>query len=264
MKLIHQTILASMLVLLAATTQAEPAKVMLIGTFHFANPGRDVVKTDVIDVTSAESQQYLEALTTRLAAFKPTRVLLEFESQSAARVNEKYQAWLQDDWELEVNETYQLGFRIAHKAGLERVDGYDNRDVAWPYEELAAYAKDHAPETWRRLEQTIADLTRRIQCEQTELNLRQLLIASNDADMLRANKDLYLLTNMIGAGDNFIGADAAAAWWQRNFRMYALIQQAASPGERVIVIGGSGHIAILQDLLQIDQRIQPVDIASYW
>ena len=59
-------------------------------------------------------------------------------------------------------------------------------------------------------------------------------------------------------------ADAAAAWWQRNFRMYALIQQAAAEDERVIVIGGSGHIAILQDLLQIDQRIDPVDMGSYW
>ena len=89
-------------------------------------------------------------------------------------------------------------------------------------------------------------------------------MSSNDPDMLRANKDLYLLTNAIGAGDNFIGADAAAAWWQRNFRMYALIQQASGEDERVIVIGGSGHIAILQDLLRIDQRIQSVDVDSYW
>ncbi|MBU1189241.1 MAG: hypothetical protein KKC01_09445 [Gammaproteobacteria bacterium] len=46
--------------------------------------------------------------------------------------------------------------------------------------------------------------------------------------------------------------------------MYALIQQVAAEDERVIVIGGSGHIAILQDLLQIDQRIDPVDVGSYW
>ena len=263
MKSFQQVIAASMLFVLGASAQAEPAQVMLIGTFHFANPGRDVVKTDVIDVTSAESQQYLEEMTTRLAEFKPTHVLLEFDPQHAARVNEKYQAWLQDDWELEVNETYQLGFRIAGKAGLTEVSGYDS-DVDWPYQALAAYAKEHAPETWQRFEQTIADHTRRVQREQTELDLRQLLMSSNDPDMLRANKDLYLLTNAIGAGDNFIGADAAAAWWQRNFRMYALIQQAAGEDERVIVIGGSGHIAILQDLLQIDQRIVAVDVSSYW
>ena len=44
-------------------------------------------------------------------------------------------------------------------------------------------------------------------------------LTGNDPDMLRANKVLDLLTNAIGADDNFIGADAAAAWWQRNFRM---------------------------------------------
>ena len=39
------------------------------------------------------------------------------------------------------------------------------------------------------------------------------------------------------------GADASASWWQRNFRMYALIQQHAQPGARDIAIGGQGHTA---------------------
>ncbi|GAB4193147.1 MAG: hypothetical protein Tsb002_23440 [Wenzhouxiangellaceae bacterium] len=245
-----------------ATTSA--AEVMLIGTFHFANPGHDVVKTDVIDVTSAESQQYLEQLTARLAAFKPDKVLLEYSPKNDAEINTEYQAYRNDEWPLEVNEIYQLGFRIARQAGLERVHSFDNRDVEWPYQQLAEYAQQHAPQTWQSLQEVIVEHTRREQQQQTELDLRQLLIASNDPAMLRVNKDLYLLTNAVGAGDNFIGADAAASWWQRNFRMYALIQQAAQAADRVVVIGGSGHIAILRDLLAIDQRHTAVDVADYW
>ncbi|MDZ7684441.1 MAG: DUF5694 domain-containing protein [Gammaproteobacteria bacterium] len=41
---------------------------------------------------------------------------------------------------------------------------------------------------------------------------------------------------------------ATASWWHPgDFRMYALVQRAARPGERVFVLAGSGHIAILRD-----------------
>jgi len=77
------------------------------------------------------------------------------------------------------------------------------------------------------------------------------------------NKDLYLVTSAAGAGTGFEGADAAARWWHRNFRMFANIQQYARPGERVLVVAGSGHTAILRDLLEIDGRIRAADNHEY-
>lgn len=59
-------------------------------------------------------------------------------------------------------------------------------------------------------------------------------------------------------------ADASASWWQRNFRMYANIQKVAQPGERIIAIGGSGHMAILKQLLAIDQRLQEEKVDGYF
>jgi len=87
---------------------------------------------------------------------------------------------------------------------------------------------------------------------------------SNTAEGDRLNMDLYLATNAIGAGDGYSGADASASWWQRNFRMYANIQKAAQPGERIIAIGGSGHMAILKQLLAIDQRLAEEKVDGYF
>ena len=64
-------------------THNDPAKVMLMGVFHFANPQADKVKTKQINVMTAENQAYLTSLTKRLSEFKPTVVLLEY--------NKKYQ-----------------------------------------------------------------------------------------------------------------------------------------------------------------------------
>jgi hypothetical protein len=42
----------------AWSSEPEPAEVILFGVFHFANPGRDVVKTEQINVMTEENQAY--------------------------------------------------------------------------------------------------------------------------------------------------------------------------------------------------------------
>ena len=53
-------------------------QVMLLGTYHFANPGRDVVKQDIDDVLAPRRQAELEDLATRLAGWKPNRIAVEW------------------------------------------------------------------------------------------------------------------------------------------------------------------------------------------
>ena len=98
---------------------------------------------------------------------------------------------------------------------------------------------------------------------QNSLSLQKLLMRANDTDQDALNRAIYLLTNHVGDGDNFVGADAAASWWHRNFRMYALVQRYAQPGERVLAIGGQGHVAILRQLLADDRDRESVDIRRY-
>jgi predicted proteasome-type protease len=45
--------------------------------------------------------------------------------------------------------------------------------------------------------------------------------------------------------------------------MYALVQRHAQPGERVLVIGGQGHIAIMRQLLADDRDREAVDVHPY-
>jgi hypothetical protein len=241
----------------------QPAEVMLFGVFHFANPGHDVVKSDVLDVMTPQNQAYLERLATRIAEFAPTVVLLEFDPESQSLVQERYRQFLDGDYELGTNEIYQLGFRIAAQAGLDTVFSFDERNVHWAAEPLFDYMPDNDPETQARMNATYDDMARKREKEQGTRSLAELLLASNDPEEDGFNKYLYLMTNHVGAGDNFVGADASASWWHRNFRMYALIQERAQPGERVLAIGGQGHTAILKDLLALDRDRVAVDVRPY-
>jgi len=260
-----KTLFAILMLVFNLTGHAnEPAQVMLIGTFHFSNPGKDVVKVSDVNIFDEDSQQYLQAFAQRLAAFRPTRVLLEYNPENEALINKRYHDYLAGNYELGSNEIYQLGFRMAKAADLKGVQSFDHRELHWQAEPMLEYAKQHNSPEMVAFNESIAHHTTEEEQARASMGLRELLMRSNDPMQDRLNMDLYLATNSIGAGDGYSGADATASWWQRNFRMYANIQQLARPGERVIVIGGSGHTAILKQLLEIDQRLVGVEVAGYF
>lgn len=241
-------------------TPAGAAKVMMLGVFHFANPGRDLVKSAVIDVMTPANQAYLQKLATRIAAFRPTDVLIECEPSQQPRFDADYAAYKAGTFKATSNENYQLGFRVAKAAGLAHVTCFDEGEVGWDSEPMMAYIKAHEPRTQATLDATIQALSGREDREQATLSLGQLLLLSNDPVRDRENKAFYLATNAVDAGGSFAGADAAASWWHRNFRMYANVQRAAMPGHRVLVIAGAGHTAILKDLLAIDAQREAADV----
>lgn len=240
-----------------------PAKVILLGVFHFANPGLDMVKSEVIDVTTPANQAYLAGLAQRLAAFGPTDVLVECDPAAQARHDADFASWRDGDAALTVNEVQQVGFRVAGEAGLSTVTCFDEGGVQWNAAPTFEYMAAHAPERKAAIEALFASLSARHTREQATLPLPELLRLANDPARDRENKALYIGTNDLDAGGGFAGADAAASWWQRNFRMYANVQQAAAPGRRVLVVAGQGHTAIFRDLLALDGERQAEDVMPY-
>lgn len=246
----------------AATVAQPPARVMLLGLFHFDNPGLDAVKYEPIDVMGTEQQAYLVALAERLARFAPTRVLLEYPQTSDGAMNQRYSDFLAGRFELGRNEIYQLGFRVARLMGHARVHGIDAK--APPAEiKLWSYLSQQ-PDDLGRLEQLIAAESERQQRIHRALTLQEILALGNSLEEDRRNKGFYMLLNPVAAeGGLFHGADASADWWHRNLRMYALIQAHAQPGERVLVIAGSGHTAILRDFLRSDGARLEEEVLPY-
>lgn len=247
----------------AATPAVAPGRVMLVGMFHFANPGRDMVKARVIDVMAPPNQAYLEGLAARLAAFEPTDLLAECSPADQDQYDQRFRDYLAGRFELPSNETYQIGFRVAKQAGLRGVTCFDEDEVGWNAQPMFDYMDKHDTRAKRDIEARIAAVSADHDREQSTLSLPQLLQLANDPSRDAANKALYLLTNAVGAGDGFAGADASASWWHRNFRMYANVQKAAAPGRRVIALAGQGHTAILKDLLAVDDRRTAEDVRAY-
>ena len=250
---------------LTARAQAQTPEVLLFGVFHFANPGRDVVRVDQIDVSTPANQTYLAGLAQRLCEFRPTAILLEFDRAHESDIRKQLDNYTAGKSGLsETDEIYQIGFRVAKSCNVKNIYGFDETKVGWDAEPLFAYLEKSAPDLLGAFNAEIARLQAATATAHRELGLKELLARANDPDQDRLNKDIYLSTNAAGAGLGFEGADATARWWHRNFRMYANIQRYATSGERVLVVAGSGHTAILRDLLAIDRRIKSRDIRAYF
>jgi hypothetical protein len=63
---------------IAQAAEPEPTIVMVLGTFHMANPGKDMHNQKVDDVLAEPRQKELAAMSEALAKFRPTRIAVEW------------------------------------------------------------------------------------------------------------------------------------------------------------------------------------------
>lgn len=120
----------------------EPARVLVLGTYHFDSPGLDVVKTEVADVLAPARQAEIIAVIEALARFRPDKIAIERLPASVAKLDSMYEAYLSGQHELSRSETQQLGFRLAARLGHQRLHPIDHRED-FPFEAMMEYAQLH-------------------------------------------------------------------------------------------------------------------------
>lgn len=104
----------------------ERAKVMVLGVYHFESPNLDYVKSAKVDHLSEAKQDEIAEVLDRLAAFAPTKIVLEALPEDTG-VRDRYAAYLADRCELAGDEREQLGFRLARQFSHPRVYLVDQR-----------------------------------------------------------------------------------------------------------------------------------------
>ena len=268
MKPILYVALAALLVTATAIANEKNksmhADVMIMGTFHFDNPQLDHIKTDIINVMDAENQRYLQTLSQNIATkYRPTHVLVECTPSYQATLDQKFADYLASTYTLELSENYQVGFRVAKQAGIDGVICFDNKSVTFSAGPLFEYMGRALPEKQKAFEAIMENISEEEGSNQRTKTLKQLLHLNNNTENDVLNKSLYIWLNDVTDGEKYLGADAAASWWHRNLKMYANIQQAATPNSRVFVIAGHGHAAILKDFVQIDSLRTVTDVNQY-
>lgn len=253
------TLCISPLPLAAQTAQpAQPAQILVLGVYHFANPGLDMVKVEVADVLSRTRQEEILSVVEALARFQPTRVAVEEPPSASSRLDSLYGAYLSGGHELSRNETEQIGFRLAAEFGHSLLYPIDYR-TDLPFADVLEYAEDHDPDFLTFVEEEQANMAAEENRQQSENTVAEILRRNNDPDELVSSHAIYMKFARVGAGDTYVGAELLSKWYERNIRIFTNIQRLARPGDRVLLIIGAGHAPILRELITADPQLVLVD-----
>jgi hypothetical protein len=246
----------------AQAVDPPPSHVLILGTYHFANPGLDVVQTEVPDVLDPGRQDEILRIVDALAAFRPTKVVVEHVPSDGPRLDSLYRAYRAGEHALSRNETQQLGFRLAARFDLERVHPFDHRGE-FPFGAVMEYAGRHDPAFVEMVMAEIQAITDETNRRHRELTVGEILRAMNDPGEMADGHAMYMEFARVGAGDGYVGADLLAKWYDRNIRMFANLTAVTEQGDRVLVVVGSGHGPILRELVMADARMELVDPRGY-
>jgi hypothetical protein len=236
------------------------AQVMLVGTYHFSNPGKDIHNVRAVDVLSAERQRELGNVIAALGKFAPTQVAVEWPEQV---VTERYAKFRDGRLPESRNEVVQLGFRLARERDLHTVHGLD---VAgdFPFEAIVAWAREHGRAS--DIDAMLAvggNEVAHISALQERTTIGGVLRDLNTRESIERNHSFYPPMLTMGSGDDQPGVKLLSAWYTRNLAICARLLQEIGPGDRVVVFYGQGHIYLLQQCLREQRDVQLVDPLSY-
>lgn len=226
----------------ALARAAEVTQVMVLGTFHMGNPGRDMHDVHADDVLAPKRQAEIAAIVAGLARFHPTVVDIEWPADI---VKQRYAAFVAGTLPPSRNESVQLGFRLAQATGAA-IHGIDV-DGDFPYDAVEAYAKSHQEsDLLARADGVIARETDMQQHLLDTGTIGQVLRWMNEPATIAEGQGWYRTMLKVGDGATQPGADLLTAWYKRNFTICANIVQLAKPGDRIAVIYGAGHAHLLR------------------
>jgi hypothetical protein len=257
----------------AASAEPAPVDVMVLGAYHFANPGLDTNNIKVDTVLTPERQADLARVAKALATFKPTHVMVEMQSDAPDFAVAEYGRF--DDAMLarDANEIVQIGYRTARVAGLKTVNGIDEQPKAgepdyFPYDKLQeTAAKFGQTAELDALNLPIIAWLKDFETAQKRHSVGQMLLRMNDAAYDRMSMDNYYGMLPIGDHDAQTGADLNAAWYLRNAKIFGKLMQVAKPGAkvpaRVLVVYGGGHGYWLRHFASLTPGYRNVDVLPY-
>lgn len=265
-------IAAAALVVSTSALAVEPApiEVMVLSTYHFDNPGKDVNNVKADDVLTPRRQQELEALTAELARFRPTKVAIEGVSRNPNLTDTGYEKFTPDELAKDRNEIVQIGYRLAHKLGHKAVYAIDEQagpgqPSYFPYDKVLAYSE--AKGRGEELAAMSAPLQARLKvfeaAQKTTPIAGLLLDLNNPKTQSDEHRDFYNQSLRFGDASEQPGAELIGGWYLRNAKIFTKLLSVAKPGDRIIVVYGGGHGYWLRHFSSESTGIRSVDPIPY-
>ena len=233
-------------------------EVLLIGTFHYNNPGADIAKTKSFDILNNKSQLELKQISLSIKDYNPTKIFVEWPYNEQKELDSLYHLYKENqyftngslsDFYLK-NEIFQLAFRVAKMNNLEKVYAIDYSKTEFPYGDVMNDIENNKQlELKEKIENTISKFTGDFDnMIDSDVSLKELTYYQNSKEMRYISNDLHNnVFSLAGSSNDFNGVFLTSEWYKRNLYMWSLIQKKVSKfDERIMVLVGSSHAAMIE------------------
>ena len=258
-----------------AQTTKNPTEILVIGTYHFNNPGLDVAKYKVLDIMDEKPQKQLEEISSAIAKFKPTKIFTEWELKNQLALDTLYTKYLEGIYFDYVAKKYpkrkfythseivQLAFRTAKKINHKKVYAIDYRETSFEYDSVMKFIDSvRLPNFKKEVMNDIKNIETKSNLLFAQNDLLKCLYFFNSKEDRDADIPWYV--GKINDSDKlgtYIGAFLASEWYRRNLYMLANIQKQTEAGDkRIMVLAGASHITMFLELLKHDSNYKIVEL----
>ncbi len=239
---------------------------MVLGSYHMEGSSQDAVNLVAGDVRTPAKQRELGELIDRIAAFRPTKILIESPFHRS-KSPENYAKFLKGEYVLTANEIDQVAFVLARRLGHATVfavdypmwmDGRVPQEIGTPKPKPRGEAKPPAPARVPEHLQRLGELM----AKGTVLDTFRHL---NSEAYMRADHDWYvrMLHPDSESTDLYEGANLLTNWQKRNLRILANVYRVSEPGDRLLLLIGSGHLTLLRQWAEAAQDLALMDTSAY-
>lgn len=250
-------------------SQTAALKILLVGTFHFANfnpeNNGDLVQKKIPDVLTDKNQSELENIALKIAEFKPDKIFVEEPFNRQEKLDSIFSSFpIAADYKTtRRQETYQLAFRVAKKLNHPKVYGIDVR-TNFPYDSLLTeMRKAKQINLIKKDELELKALEKSSnQLFNSNKTLSEFIFYYNEQQYRKEDINWYLsLANQGGELNNFVGSYLTSEWYRRNLQMYAIIQKSIEKKDKkIMILGGSSHIAMFKDFIDYNPNWKTIEL----
>lgn len=248
------------------SVQNRKPKVLIMGTFHMGQTG-DVFQLEQDNLLTEKRQKEIEEVCDRIKPFSPTKIAVEVDKKRNQWLNDKYERYLKNTYELEQNEVYQIGFRLAKALKHKEVYSIDwmEKGVATKNAgDISNWLKENLPEMYTEL---FGWLEEKIEADKINKEYKTILEQYrevNDRLEIKNHHSKYVNYARVKNEEEFIGLEWLLWWYQRNLILFSnLADLVTKDEERILFIVGSAHVQIVSNFCEESGLFELESIENY-
>lgn len=259
-------ILCFLYLCIAVTGNAQQKKtqVLLLGSFHFDNPGLDVAKFENANILSQQRQKEVLEVVEKIKQFRPDKIFVEMPVERQLRLDSSFNQYKNGELKLSASEIHQIAYRVAKDLNHTGLYAVDYTEADFPFDSLmksATAAKQIAflDMVKQEIEKVEKDFNEALKTK----TVKEILLHHNSPAVMQEAVGIYYEFLIAGKKGDHVGSYITSEWWRRNMVIYEnVLKTLNGKEERIVILFGSGHTALLYEMMKYNRKLELVPLAD--